>query len=97
MCFINIDMVMLLRDCGPYGIMFRTMYVYYFRFSSPSLAQVVNVILLCRIKQCTRVVMDGLFTAHHEMGHVQYFIQYKDQPVAYKDGANPGNVTAIRR
>jgi hypothetical protein len=35
--------------------------------------------------------MDDLITAHHEMGHVQYFLQYKDQPVAYKDGANPGN------
>jgi hypothetical protein len=35
--------------------------------------------------------MDDLFAAHHEMGHVQYFIQYKDQPAAYKEGANPGN------
>jgi peptidyl-dipeptidase A len=34
--------------------------------------------------------MDHLFAVHHEMGHVQYFIQYRDQPVAYKDGANPG-------
>jgi hypothetical protein len=34
--------------------------------------------------------MDHLFTAHHEMGHVQYFIQYKDQPLVYKEGANPG-------
>jgi len=25
------------------------------------------------------------------MGHVQYFIQYKDQPLVYKEGANPGN------
>jgi hypothetical protein len=37
--------------------------------------------------------MDDLFAAHHEMGHVQYFIQYKDQPAAYKEGANPGNET----
>jgi peptidyl-dipeptidase A len=35
--------------------------------------------------------MDDLFAAHHEMGHVQYSIQYKDQPAAYKEGANPGN------
>ncbi|XP_021941944.1 angiotensin-converting enzyme-like isoform X2 [Zootermopsis nevadensis] len=48
-----------------------------------------------RIKQCTRIVTDDLFTAHHEMGHVQYFIQYKDQPVAYKDGANPGFHEAV--
>jgi len=37
--------------------------------------------------------MDDLFAAHHEMGHMQYFIQYKDQPAAYKEGANPGNET----
>nr|CAD7567616.1 unnamed protein product [Timema californicum] len=37
-----------------------------------------------RIKQCTRVDMDDLLTAHHEMGHVQYFIQYKDQPSVIK-------------
>ncbi|KAJ9598396.1 hypothetical protein L9F63_010918, partial [Diploptera punctata] len=42
-----------------------------------------------RIKQCTRINMDDLFTAHHEMGHIQYFLQYKHQPIAYKEGANP--------
>jgi len=52
-----------------------------------------SAIMLHRIQQCTRVVMDDLFSAHHEMGHVQYFIQYKDQPAAYKEGANPGNET----
>lgn len=25
------------------------------------------------------------------MGHVQYFLQYKHQPVVFRDGANPGN------
>jgi hypothetical protein len=24
--------------------------------------------------------MKNLFVIHHEMGHVQYFLQYKDQP-----------------
>jgi len=48
-----------------------------------------------RIQQCTRVVMDDLFAAHHEMGHIQYFIQYKDQPAAYKEGANPGFHEAV--
>ncbi|XP_021941995.1 angiotensin-converting enzyme-like [Zootermopsis nevadensis] len=48
-----------------------------------------------RIKQCTRIDLDDLFTAHHEMGHVQYFIQYKDQPLAYKEGANPGFHEAV--
>uniref|UniRef100_A0A8C3MXM6 Angiotensin-converting enzyme n=1 Tax=Geospiza parvula TaxID=87175 RepID=A0A8C3MXM6_GEOPR len=48
-----------------------------------------------RIKQCTVVNMDDLITVHHEMGHVQYFLQYKDQPVSFRDGANPGFHEAI--
>uniref|UniRef100_A0A8C3GC06 Angiotensin-converting enzyme n=1 Tax=Cyclopterus lumpus TaxID=8103 RepID=A0A8C3GC06_CYCLU len=48
-----------------------------------------------RIKQCTVVTMDDLITAHHEMGHVQYFLQYKDRPVSFRDGANPGFHEAI--
>uniref|UniRef100_A0A8C2A5F1 Angiotensin-converting enzyme n=1 Tax=Cyprinus carpio TaxID=7962 RepID=A0A8C2A5F1_CYPCA len=48
-----------------------------------------------RIKQCTVVTMDDLITVHHEMGHVQYFLQYKDQPISFRDGANPGFHEAI--
>ncbi|XP_062936388.1 angiotensin-converting enzyme [Cynocephalus volans] len=48
-----------------------------------------------RIKQCTRVTMDQLSTVHHEMGHVQYYLQYKDQPVSLRSGANPGFHEAI--
>ena len=31
-----------------------------------------------RIKQCTEVTMEHLLTAHHEMGHVEYYLQYKN-------------------
>nr|CAD7586834.1 unnamed protein product [Timema genevievae] len=48
-----------------------------------------------RIKQCTRVDMNDLLTAHHEMGHIQYYIQYKHQPKVYKRGANPGFHEAV--
>ncbi|OWK14596.1 ACE, partial [Cervus elaphus hippelaphus] len=48
-----------------------------------------------RIKQCTRVTMDQLSTVHHEMGHVQYYLQYKDQHVSLRRGANPGFHEAI--
>ena len=27
---------------------------------------------------------------HHEMGHIQYFIQYKNLSYFYREGANPG-------
>ncbi|XP_045155513.1 angiotensin-converting enzyme [Echinops telfairi] len=48
-----------------------------------------------RIKQCTRVTMEQLSTVHHEMGHIQYYLQYKDQPVSLRQGANPGFHEAI--
>lgn len=43
-----------------------------------------------RIKQCTTVTEDQLITVHHEMGHVQYFLEYMNKPVEYRGGANPG-------
>ncbi|XP_058124051.1 angiotensin-converting enzyme-like [Anopheles coustani] len=48
-----------------------------------------------RIKQCTRVTMDQLFDAHHELGHTQYYLQYQHQPVEYRRGANPGFHEAV--
>lgn len=50
-----------------------------------------------RIQMCTRVNLQDLYTIHHEMGHTQYFIQYKDLPEEFKDGANPGFHEAIYR
>ena len=50
-----------------------------------------NIMSSCfRIKQCTEVSQEWLFTTHHEMGHIQYFLQYKDQPVWFRNGANAG-------
>ena len=48
-----------------------------------------------RIKQCTNVNMEDLVVAHHELGHVAYYLQYKDQPVTFREGANPGFHEAI--
>uniref|UniRef100_A0A8W7P386 Angiotensin-converting enzyme n=1 Tax=Anopheles coluzzii TaxID=1518534 RepID=A0A8W7P386_ANOCL len=48
-----------------------------------------------RIKQCTRVTMEQFFTVHHELGHVQYFLQYQHLPSMYRDGANPGFHEAV--
>lgn len=39
---------------------------------------------------CTDVTMEDLITVHHEMGHIQYYLQYKDRPLIYRGGANPG-------
>ncbi|BFZ00903.1 hypothetical protein BsWGS_03942 [Bradybaena similaris] len=48
-----------------------------------------------RIKMCTDITQDALMTVHHEMGHVQYYMQYKNLPVIYRDGANPGFHEAV--
>jgi len=34
--------------------------------------------------------MDDLFSTHHEMAHIQYYLHYTDQPLLFKEGANPG-------
>ncbi|KAL8561905.1 hypothetical protein ACOMHN_046695 [Nucella lapillus] len=48
-----------------------------------------------RIKMCTDITMEDLITIHHEMGHVQYYLQYKHLPVLFQSGANPGFHEAI--
>ncbi|XP_055551685.1 angiotensin-converting enzyme-like [Wyeomyia smithii] len=48
-----------------------------------------------RIKMCTRMNMEDFVTIHHEMGHINYYILYKDQPIALRAGANPGFHEAV--
>lgn len=48
-----------------------------------------------RIKECTSVNQKHFVTAHHEMGHIQYYILYKNQPLVFRDGANPGFHEAV--
>lgn len=48
-----------------------------------------------RIKQCTSVNSYNFVTAHHEMGHIQYYILYKDQPLTFRSGANPAFHEAV--
>jgi oligoendopeptidase F len=48
-----------------------------------------------RIKMCTVVDMDRFIVVHHEMGHIQYFLQYAKQPDLFQDGANPGFHEAV--
>lgn len=48
-----------------------------------------------RIKQCTEVTMEDFLTIHHEMAHIEYYLQYADQPVLFRDGANPAFHEAV--
>lgn len=53
------------------------------------------VFINCSIKQCTRVDMEDFFVCHHEMGHIQYYLQYQHLPMVYREGANPGFHEAV--
>lgn len=44
---------------------------------------------------CTKVDLEDLKTVHHEMGHIQYYQQYKDQPQAFRSGANSGELLIL--
>lgn len=48
-----------------------------------------------RIKMCTEITMEDFVTIHHEMGHIQYYQQYENQPVYFRNGANPGFHEAV--
>ncbi len=39
--------------------------------------------------------MDDFQTVHHEMGHIQYFMQYSKQPALFRQGANAAFHEAI--
>lgn len=48
-------------------------------------------LFLYRIKMCTVVNGERFKTVHHEMGHVQYYLQYKSLLNVFRSGANPGD------
>ncbi|XP_023257445.1 angiotensin-converting enzyme 2 [Seriola lalandi dorsalis] len=43
-----------------------------------------------RIKMCTKVNMEDFLTVHHEMGHNQYQMAYRNLSYLLRDGANEG-------
>jgi peptidyl-dipeptidase A len=48
-----------------------------------------------RIKQCIESTQDELMTVYHELGHVYYYLSYKDQPFLFQGGAHDGFHEAI--
>ncbi|XP_050308760.1 angiotensin-converting enzyme-like [Anthonomus grandis grandis] len=48
-----------------------------------------------RISMCARVRLKDFIDIHHEMGHIQYFMEYRHQRMEYRDGANSGFHEAI--
>jgi peptidyl-dipeptidase A len=48
-----------------------------------------------RIKMCMKPIEEDLFTIYHELGHVYYYVWYKDLPALFQDGAHDGFHEAI--
>jgi len=48
-----------------------------------------------RIKQCVEVNGEQFATLHHELGHIYYFLLYRDLPSIFKGGAHDGFHEAI--
>jgi peptidyl-dipeptidase A len=48
-----------------------------------------------RVKACLEPKQDDLYTIYHELGHVFYFLSYKDQPFIFQTGAHDGVHEAI--
>ncbi|KAI9518959.1 hypothetical protein NQZ68_033442 [Dissostichus eleginoides] len=48
-----------------------------------------------RIKMCSKINMDDFLTVHHEMGHNQYQMAYRNLSYLLRDGANEGFHEAV--
>jgi peptidyl-dipeptidase A len=48
-----------------------------------------------RIKQCIEPNQEHLMTVYHELGHIFYYISYRDQPYLFQSGAHDGFHEAI--
>jgi len=48
-----------------------------------------------RIKQCVEINEEQFGTLHHELGHIYYYLLYKDQSPIFKGGAHDGFHEAI--
>ncbi len=48
-----------------------------------------------RIKQCIEPDEDQLFTIHHELGHIYYYLMYNDLPPLFQIGAHDGFHEAV--
>ncbi|MCS6912096.1 MAG: M2 family metallopeptidase [Myxococcales bacterium] len=48
-----------------------------------------------RLKMCIEIDDENFQTVHHELGHIYYYLYYKDQPVLFQAGAHDGFHEAI--
>ena len=48
-----------------------------------------------RLKVCLHQTTDDFITVHHELGHIYYYLSYRNQPFLFRSGANDGFHEAI--
>lgn len=48
-----------------------------------------------RIKMCTEIDTHYLYVVHHELGHIQYYLQYEKQATPFRGAPNPGFHEAV--
>ncbi|KAK7866075.1 hypothetical protein R5R35_013573 [Gryllus longicercus] len=48
-----------------------------------------------RIRFCAEVDENDFYVIHHELGHIQYYMAYRNQPVIFQDGANSAFQEAV--
>ncbi|XP_060058520.1 angiotensin-converting enzyme-like protein Ace3 isoform X2 [Erinaceus europaeus] len=48
-----------------------------------------------RIKKCTEVTIEDLLSVFHQMGHIQYLMQYRNLSVIFRRGASPAFEEAV--
>uniref|UniRef100_H0VWU3 Angiotensin-converting enzyme n=1 Tax=Cavia porcellus TaxID=10141 RepID=H0VWU3_CAVPO len=48
-----------------------------------------------RVKKCTEVALEDMLSVFHLMGHIQYFMQYQNLSVIFREGANPAFEEAV--
>lgn len=46
---------------------------------------------------CTDVTHKDFITVHHELAHIQYFLNYRNNPKIFRDGANPGMLQFFKK
>ena len=74
----------------PLFFYFVGSFFFYFIFSLLIFFVYLLFFSMTRIKMCTEVNMEDLITVHHEMGHIEYFMAYKNLPHVFRDSANAG-------
>ncbi|PSN55087.1 Angiotensin-converting enzyme, partial [Blattella germanica] len=48
-----------------------------------------------RMLLCADVTAEDFYVMHHEMGHVEYYMAYKNQPIVFQDGATSALQEAV--